>query len=230
MRFIVFAACAGLLLIPAAVPAQDVTSRIDRPTQPSRSSSLLHSADADGDGRVSFEELQARRPSLSRERFDRIDSDGDGFLSSADRSRTRKVRAPQDESRRRMISSILRSDKDGDGAVSYEELAAARQGFPESTFERLDANRDGVLTEDEMGKSRRGVNPRSPGENTTAPDAKRNRRATLFERLKTFDANGDERLSLEEIQSGNPRISEQRFNRLDANGDGVLTRGERLLR
>jgi Ca2+-binding EF-hand superfamily protein len=42
-------------------------------------------ADTNGDGKISFEEVQAAHPEATRERFDARDRNGDGFLSREDR-------------------------------------------------------------------------------------------------------------------------------------------------
>ena len=45
----------------------------------------LKQADANGDGKLSFEEARAAFPKLTRERFNQMDRNQDGFLSREDR-------------------------------------------------------------------------------------------------------------------------------------------------
>ncbi len=92
--------------------------------------------------------------------FDRLDANKDGKLT-------------KDELPERAAERIMQADADGDGEVTKEELEAARekmggrrggqgqggpnqagrgQGGPQAGafFERLDANKDGKLTKDEL--------------------------------------------------------------------------------
>ena len=90
-------------------------------------------------------------------------------------------------------------DADKDGRISREEWLRADR------FDRLDANRDGFLTEDELRTQAR--NPRGPRTDRVRPIR--------------MDENGDGQISQSEWK-GQPEV----FSRLDANSDGVLTRDE----
>jgi len=106
--------------------------------------------------------------------FERFDENGDGLLTAGELP---------DEFRERM----MRADANGDGAISREELEEAGRswrggGGPGDgadrrgrLFERLDENDDGVLTDDEL-----------PGE--------------MAERMMQADANGDGKLSRDELE------------------------------
>lgn len=51
-------------------------------------------ADADSDGKVTFEEITKRAPRLPKAAFDRLDTNNDGVLSAEDRPAVAPRRAP----------------------------------------------------------------------------------------------------------------------------------------
>ena len=104
--------------------------------------------------------------------------------------------------------SQMPMDTDGDGAVSLAEFQARRAEVTEERFTRLDSDGDGLLTSQELA-ARRGRGEHrgfEPGE---------------------IDTDGDGAVSLAELQSVRPGMTEERFARMDSNGDGVITNDER---
>lgn len=105
----------------------------------------------------------------------------------------------------------MRADKDGDGRVSRAEFAAAGDQRANDWFDKLDLNKDGYLTPDEMKQAR---------ETRHA-----NMQAKMDERFKAADTNGDGQLSLEEVQAKMPRLAD-RFTQLDTDKNGQLSKEE----
>lgn len=106
-------------------------------------------------------------------------------------------------------------DSDGDGVISRDEFLAQHQ----SRFAKVDADGDGIISEEEKATVEE------------ARQAKREeRRAKLRERrekarektLAEFDANGDGQLDASEREA----VALNRFDRMDKNGDGVLSEDE----
>lgn len=170
---------------------------------------MLERADKDGDGAISREEFESLgpppgagpRPGGPRPGFApgppigvfrALDADGDGKLSASE------IEAAS--------AALKKLDKDGDGEVSFREvLALGGPGrgdaprpekrrpegdrpkkrpdggaFAERVFEKLDANKDGKLTGDEL-------------------------RGPIKERAATLDKDGDGAISLEELKAAGPR-------------------------
>ncbi|MHA7832863.1 MAG: EF-hand domain-containing protein [Algiphilus sp.] len=90
-------------------------------------------------------------------------------------------------------------DRNGDGAISREEAAAART----KAFERLDSNGDGVINREEI-------------------DARRERAQHRGDKMfSKADANGDGQISREEFMAHGGMMQ-----RADSDGDGRVTREE----
>jgi Ca2+-binding EF-hand superfamily protein len=117
---------------------------------PERLWDRLSSADTDGDGGITLEELTSFTPDRGRHgpphhghgggaALDRFDEDGDGLLI-------------EDELPEELWERISAADTDGDGAISAEELDAYKPAPPslEDRFARLDEDENEVLTEDEL--------------------------------------------------------------------------------
>lgn len=98
-------------------------------------------------------------------------------------------------------------DLDGDGMLTPEEMAGAR----EARFAGADSNGDGVLDRDEL--MARGSERMARG---------------IDRMLERADADGDGALSAEELAEMRPGRGgpEAMFDRFDADGDGALTEAE----
>lgn len=170
---------------------------------------LLERFDADGDGRISREEWQGA-PRI----FEMLDADGDGFITEEEALRVgdrlgqaRGDRPGGDDQAQRDPAQrwqrmLERFDADGDGRISREEW----QG-PDERFDRLDANNDGFITEDEVVRAA----ARDDQQRPQRPDPAQ----TL---IRLMDTNGDGRISEQEWADF--------FTKADENEDGFLTHAE----
>ncbi|OBQ71001.1 EF-hand domain-containing protein [Mesorhizobium erdmanii] len=101
---------------------------------------------------------------------------------------------------------LQRIDTNGDGAISKDEMTAAR----ERLFKRLDRNGDGVIDEKEIESARQAIEDRAEVA-----------QARLANRWRRMDANGDGKVSEQEFASSMPL-----FDLVDRNGDGKLSADE----
>lgn len=101
----------------------------------------LAGADANNDGNITRDEFLAR----PLEMFNRLDANHDGVIQASER--------PQREARdgeRRERANRPNPDANGDGSFSRAEFTAMGAGM----FERLDANDDGRVTQEEAQAAR----------------------------------------------------------------------------
>jgi len=115
-----------------------------------------------------------------------------------------------------MIERIRGWDANGDGLVARSEVPEPMR----YRFDRMDENGDGVLEADEIESlpARMGPGPRG----WRGDRGGRGMQGDPIARLRSFDANGDGRITREEI----PDQAGGMFNRVDANSDDVITQDE----
>jgi Ca2+-binding EF-hand superfamily protein len=99
--------------------------------------------DADGDGKVTPAEIAARRAAEAAA----LDANGDGKLS-AEELVAADMRHALLRAQARVAARIAAQDADGDGMLSAAELALPPG--PQGMFDRLDADNDGAVTQDEL--------------------------------------------------------------------------------
>lgn len=99
--------------------------------------------DTNKDGKVTKAEEEAFRAA----RFKEADTNGDGKLS-ADEMVAMQIKQMQARLAEHAAKMIKRADTDADGMLSAAEMAA-RPG-PEMMFDKIDANHDGAVTQDEV--------------------------------------------------------------------------------
>lgn len=97
------------------------------------------------------------------------------------------------------------ADTDGDGKVSLTELQAKRPEMTQEQFTRLDQNKDGFL---------------SPADRKAAGDEFRK----VFDEA---DKDGNKQVTYDELKAVRPNITEDRFKKMDKNGDGFISAADR---
>lgn len=106
---------------------------------------VFETVDANGDGSITLEELQAVGPG----RFAEADTDGDGVLT-----RDELIAAGQARVAAGVDRMIARADADADGQLTLEELAELRDGRrgpnPSRILGRMDADGDGAISRAEF--------------------------------------------------------------------------------
>ncbi len=93
-------------------------------------------------------------------------------------------------------------DTNGDGSIDLPELQAVRPNTTIEQFNAADADRNGLLSRDEM------------------------RAAARAKRGPPIDTNNDGAISFEELQSQRPNVTPEQFAALDADKSGALSREE----
>lgn len=115
-------------------------------------------------------------------------------------------------------------DTDGNGSVTRAEFDAKAA----DRFARLDGNRDGFVTKVEMAahheamKAKRAERAEKRGGDHAAHAKHGDRAGKHGDHFARRDADNDGRLSLAEFQAGGTK----RFERLDADKNGTVTRAE----
>ena len=109
--------------------------------------------DADGDGRITLDEIRAYRQA----RAAALDADGDGFVTRDELLAFRLAEA-RTRIERQVDRVFAQLDLDGDGRLGAAELLAgqatgARRGPDlERMFARIDRNGDGAITREEIAE------------------------------------------------------------------------------
>ncbi|MFN3229571.1 MAG: EF-hand domain-containing protein [Asticcacaulis sp.] len=100
------------------------------------------------------------------------------------------------------LDRLSEADANKDGNITWSEVMAMRTGI----FERLDRNTDGFVDNKDSPSF-------GPG---------KSRFQDAFEKVKSFDANGDGRVSRKELLNAPPTV----FAEGDTNGDKILSSKE----
>lgn len=124
-----------------AVPPQAVPPQAAPQAAP-RVHNMLKRFDIDKDGRISREEFAVKRA----KGFARFDTDKNGVLSLEEF----KARCKNERCIQMKTKQFAKLDKDGDGNVTKSEFVGVLK-----MFNRVDRNKDGYLTEDELPSKNR---------------------------------------------------------------------------
>jgi Ca2+-binding EF-hand superfamily protein len=161
-----------------------------------------------GPGKHFFAEMDANQDgkvtrdeakSASDRLFQKLDLNKDGSITQAEAREGMKALGTE-----RAAQRFAAKDTNKDGKLSAEESK-----MPAERFTRIDANKDGFLTQEELAQK---FQPRADG-----PRGKFG--ARQFERM---DADKNGTVTKAEAVA----VAEQRFAKVDVNGDGVITQDE----
>ena len=192
-------------LLVAAPWAVGQEGKKDDAQRMARRAKLLHrNLDKDENGSLSPSECPKRIADV----FARVDTDGDGRLSVAELAPI-VGKGPDERPRRGRWYRFVRSlDTNQDGFVSHEEWKASRRPLSDSMFSRLDTNVDGKLSADEWstGSRRMGASWRGRAADSL---------------VRRFDKDLDGKIARDEWLA-----RAEVFDKLDADGDGYLSREE----
>ena len=153
-KFLMIALALSGLALGGAATAQERGGMMNRAEVEARAAERFERMDVNGDGMLDAADREAR----ARQRFAEADRNGDGQLSYEEMQASREERRVRRQERMAMRGDrrgarlnrrggrsrdamLRRADSDGDNAVSRSEFAAAAL----ARFDRLDANRDGVI-------------------------------------------------------------------------------------
>jgi len=110
-------------------------------------------ADTDNSGGLSLAEAQARVPSLDASTFNVLDADHDGQLTTAELQRYLDEEGEGESPSvvaQELNDNFTAADTDSSGGLSLAEAQAYASSLDANTFNTLDANHDGQLTQAEL--------------------------------------------------------------------------------
>ncbi len=99
--------------------------------------------DANADGQITKEEMQAHRA----QRFTKADTDGDGQVSLEEMQA-----AAQQKANDKVAKMFEKHDANGDGVLSTDELPKPRRA--DKMFDRIDADSSGGISEQEFADAK----------------------------------------------------------------------------
>ncbi len=151
--------------------------------------------------------------------FTKADVNGDGFLSPEE------FAATAEEQRKIHLKEMFNNlDANKDGNISLDELLQQPFGNPErkkAHFWKMDTNQDGVVSFEEFQQGKFGKEGHFMGHLHGMKEKCNDPQSCLQARFNMLDADKDGRLSRTEFVHNLPL-----FTKFDSNSDGVITREE----
>lgn len=149
---------AVMLLAGAAQAKGWGEGRMGGPGGPSAMMPDFATLDTDGDGRITREELEARR----LDRQGAIDPDGDGFVS-LEEMKAHAVAQATARAEAMVDRMFAMMDTDKDGRLSAAEVLTGPRGGLDRMFDRVDRDGDGAISKEEYDRMAAHMKKRGEG-------------------------------------------------------------------
>jgi len=126
---------------------------------------------------------------------------------------------------RRGKQMFEKADADGDSKISADEFVAAAEHRVTRMMDRLDSDGNGVVTQQEFEAAHANRGEGKKGRGGKGGEGKRPNggKPPSFDEL---DDDGNSELSEDELVAHHAERAETRFEKMDENGDGFLTKDE----
>ncbi len=200
----------GMMRSPAFLALDSDKDGVISAAEIANAGTALKSLDRNGDGKLTQDEVRPRMGGRG------------GPGGRGGREKGAKTQPPSADE---MVQTLMAFDKNGDGQLTRDELPERMHGL----FDRADADKNGILTVEEIRKAAQAATAQSAGGSREGRGEGRGegRRGNppsfmrLDPILAALDTNDDGELSSEEIAAA-PTI----LKKLDTNGDGQLSAEE----
>ena len=176
----------------------------------------LQDVDVTGDNFVSYEEMRNAIPKMNMVNFNEIDANGDKRLSVEEMN---AADAQAILSQHQMLAKtdrpLMLLDSDGDGFMSYDDIARVHPSLTENAFESIDSNGDDRISYVEFYT-------------IEAQTVLAQCEGSTFKDLADLDTNGDNFVSMDELKGGYPKVTNADFRTIDLNDDNRISSVELL--
>ena len=176
----------------------------------------IQDVDVTGDGFASFEEVRNAIPGMDEIDFKAVDLNGDLRLSATEINAIEAQSVfNQHEMRGMHDRPLALLDADGDGFMSYDDIARVHPTLTKSSFKVMDANGDQRISYAEFYT-------------IEAQGILAQCQPSTFVDMDDLDKNGDNFVSMKELKGGYPNVTNADFRTIDLNDDNRISSVELL--